>query len=988
MKTITNDFKTELKANGREIDVKITYTINGTNYELGVEELNAVEPHYEGGILKSVMKQLDIDSNTDIPLGTILECQFGLKVNGSYEYISYGNYIVYSSEKQEDLNSYKITCYDKILYSMKDYETPKVNNVAITYPITIRDYINAICSHLGLTFKNANDTFTNYDKTIASELYLDGSGNSMGYTFRDILDELAQVTASTICINEEDDELEVRYITETNDTIDEEFFDEDNVNFGELYGPINTITFKRSADADVISVSYPENLPDDEKIEIAISDNQILNGNNRDEYIDNILNKLLGLSYYINDYSSKGILYYNLCDKYTATIFGQSYSCVMLNDDVTIESGLKENVFTEMPNESVTDYTKADKTDRRINQTYLIVDKQNQTIESVVSQSNETTAQVTRLTQRVGQLESEISDVADLTVSGESSYATLELDNINESEPITITIKPITDSISYLYPRSNLYPSSTTYLKNRKIRFHNETTNENFDYEIPDDLLYYDSENYDEFELDYNEQTCIVTKKCKYNADGSIGLLTSSTTNTYTYPTINLTEGDYTISLLGYSSGYLFVRLMSKNIYTSQFYTKAETNSLINQTSQSIDLSVNSKLTNYSTTNEMNSAINLKANEITSSVNNTLTNYSTTTQMNSAINQKADEITSSVTEEVSENYETKTDATSKLNSANSYTDSKSSTLSSRISQTAKSIALSVNNGSTSSGITITTTKENGDTTTASGTIEMTGLVKFTDLSTSGSTTINGSNITTGTISTNVLSSNVITTSNFSSQNINASKITTGTLNGNNVTIKNLNASNITAGTLNGRAIKNGSISDATYQFKGGVEHIKINDSGDGMIEGYYSSNGTMNSSTRRYAIASFNAGGRFQTFDSSGDMAAYFSQRGASDVISDKRDKQNIENIDIEKSLNIIKDLNPVTFNYKKELDDDKIVHRGLIAQEVEQTLKNNGIENQVYEINENGRYLLNYIELIPDLINCIKYLSAKIEKLERESDK
>ena len=32
-----------------------------------------------------------------------------------------------------------------------------------------------------------------------------------------------------------------------------------------------------------------------------------------------------------------------------------------------------------MPEETETDYTKADKTDRRINQTYLIVDKQNQT---------------------------------------------------------------------------------------------------------------------------------------------------------------------------------------------------------------------------------------------------------------------------------------------------------------------------------------------------------------------------------------------------------------------------------------------------------------------------------------------------------------------------------------------------------------------------------------------------------------------------------
>ena len=67
---------------------------------------------------------------------------------------------------------------------------------------------------------------------------------------------------------------------------------------------------------------------------------------------------------------------------------------------------------------------------------------------------------------------------------------------------------------------------------------------------------------------------------------------------------------------------------MANNIYTEQFYTKSETNSLIEQTASSIDLSVNQKLSNYSTTNEMTSAINLKATEITSTVSS---NYVTKT---------------------------------------------------------------------------------------------------------------------------------------------------------------------------------------------------------------------------------------------------------------------------------------------------------------------------------------------------------------------
>lgn len=59
-----------------------------------------------------------------------------------------------------------------------------------------------------------------------------------------------------------------------------------------------------------------------------------------------------------------------------------------------------------------------------------------------------------------------------------------------------------------------------------------------------------------------------------------------------------------------------------------------------------------------------------------------------------------------------------------------------------------SLTINVTNGSTSSTIKL----KAGSTELSSQTIQMSGLVKFSDLSTSGSTTINGANITTGTIS--------------------------------------------------------------------------------------------------------------------------------------------------------------------------------------------------------------------------------------------
>lgn len=684
MKAHTQAFKDNVCLFGRELDSKITYTIDNVEHELGSEELNSVSPHYEGTILKSVMKQLDIDSNVDIPLGTIINYQFGVKIGedvatGSnvYEYINFGNYVVYSSEKKEDMKSYKIICYDKLLYSMVDYE-----DMNITYPITVRDYINTICQYLGLTFKNANSTFANYNRQIQSELYLDADKNSLGYTFRDVLDELAQVTASTICINEDDDELEIRYINNTGDTIDEEYLKDINVNFGEKYGPVNTIALSRSADSDVIYKSYPENLPDEQKITIKISNNQIMNFNDRDEYLTDILERLLGLEYYINDFSSTGIAYYNLCDRYNVQIGEDTYSCVMFNDEVNVTQGLEENVFTDMPEESETDYTKADKTDRRINQTYLIVDKQNQTIESVVSQTidtgnpDSTVNKVSRLTQKVDSLESEISNVTGMVMTKESPSASVRFDDsTNESEPVNIMVHPIGTNISYLYPRSNLYPSSGLYSTTRKIRFTNITTSTFVDYELPDDLLYYDSEHYDEFYLDLNSQTCQVTKKCKYNANGTIGLLATPVTHDYTqppysYPLIQLTEGIYTVSILGHNTGYISATLMAKNIYTDQFYTKVETDSKISQSADNINLSVNQRLSNYSTTNEMNAAINIKANEINQTVSQKVGNN----EIISKINQTPETITINASKLNLQGYVTASDlsgtGTTTINGAN------------------------------------------------------------------------------------------------------------------------------------------------------------------------------------------------------------------------------------------------------------------------------------------------------------------------------
>ena len=321
---------------------------------------------------------------------------------------------------------------------------------------------------------------------------------------------------------------------------------------------------------------------------------------------------------------------------------------------------------------------------------------------------------------KTDEINSKISDIADITTSGESEYASVNLVEVNESEPIAIKIHPTTEDISYLYPSDYLYPADDLYLNNRIIRFTNTDTNEVVDYELPDDLLYYDANNYDEFILNYDSQTCSIIKRVEYIKETNKNAIkTTEETINYDFPTIALSAGNYTVSLPGYSNAYLYVQLMASNIYTTQFATKIEMSSA----AKSINLEIEKKVNN-------------------------------------------------------EDY------------------------------TAVQILMKIN-GDTS------------ETLIKSDKLDINAIAKFTNdkLASAGSTTINGSNITTGTISTSRLAADVITTSNFSAQTINAEKITAGTLNADR--IPNISASKITSGTMSANRISGGSlnIGNNTYYLR-------------------------------------------------------------------------------------------------------------------------------------------------------------------------
>lgn len=570
MKTHTSQFKEDIKTIGKQLDSKITFEIDGVTQILTSEDLNGVTPTFQGAILKSVMKELDIDSSVDIPIGTEINYKFGVKLEGNFEYLDYGNYIVYSSEKQEDTSSYKIICYDKMLNSMKQNE-----DLGITYPLSVRDYINALCTKIGLEFKNKNDEFANFDRILDKELYV-----GLDYTYRDIFDELAQVTASTICLDK-NDKVEIRYISNTSvDTFDENFLKDINVNFGEKYGPVNSVVLTRGAESDNVYLQDENSIAQNGLCEIKIADNQIMNWNDRSDYLPDILEKLNGLEYYLNDFASTGIAYLDLCDRYNIKVFDNTYSCIMFNDELDVTQGLEEVIHTDMPEETKTDYTKADKTDRKINNVSLIVDKQQQ--------------EITALAEK-------IQDIS-RTVTGTRS---ITLEDCNKTPLYKLVI---TGDDSKLFPNSKLFPSQTTFIKNSHLVVNKDTQNEKF-YDLKIPALRTLGDVKDEYIMEDYNATYI--KRVGINDNLEKYVLDKPIETDLGQIIVELEEGTNTLTMPSFPTNTYTATYLVKNQYTDTFASTAYVDSQIKISTDNILLESKSYTDKSTEGDELISKINL-----------------------------------------------------------------------------------------------------------------------------------------------------------------------------------------------------------------------------------------------------------------------------------------------------------------------------------------------------------------------------------------
>lgn len=632
MINVQENFKIDLRTYGRQFNIKLKVN----NSDFNADNLNYIKPSFTTPLFKTIMHQIELDSKVFMLKDTKISGRIGVKVNEkNYKYIDLNNYYVQSCERQEDTNSYRVLAYSKMKEAMVDYD------LSFAGKITVRNYLIKVCERLGWNTDNIPATFINSEKMIDPNLH-----TGIKYSFRDALDEIATITCSFLMFK--GDNFYLLYLTETNETIDESYLDEDNVTIGEKY-LINSLVFSRAEESDNIYRKDNTSITANGLHEYRIADCQLLSTNDRADYIDEMFNYLKTLEFYIFDVQSKGILFLEACDLFNFKLNNTTYKVALLNDEINIDDGLTENLFLEKPEETETEYKYADSTDKKINQAYILVDKQSQRITQLTEETTENSQKITQQEQDIDSLKNKVSNIQDLTRIIVNNR-TVTLENCAKGDLLSLRIKGNNTVFKYLYPSDDLYPSDNLLpIGDSRISVTDKDNNETV-YELGiTDVLRQNGEVYDEFVLE-NGQAKVIRR---INDDGSIKTTDELyfSDDLYMGDTlylkgnkeeeiedlgelkITLNEGTNTIKILNYSAE-ITAKYVIKSDYVDVFATKVEMNSSIEQTAEKIESNVSKTYqtlegakTQYSnikqTTDEITTLVGKKVgeNEIISKIN-------------------------------------------------------------------------------------------------------------------------------------------------------------------------------------------------------------------------------------------------------------------------------------------------------------------------------------------------------------------------------
>jgi len=371
MISVSNNFKNAMKQPIKELDAYIELDEN--NKITSADDLISFKLSCDTSMCKTAMRKLEGKYLGEHNLlGEWVHVGFGVKLpNGSFEYLDYGSFLITEITTVKDTGVTSIIGYDKMINTMTKY-----SRLNVEYPIDLYNYTKQLCTSCGLEL--GNDTFIHNNWQINQELW----ENIDGITYRDILVQIAQATAST-CTISNDDKVYFKYLTDTNEQLT--YDNMKKLKLEPIYGEINSVVLSRTPQEDNIYMRDEESIQINGLTEYKIENNEIID-KDRDNAMTPIYNTLHGISYYPFETTTEGLGWYEIADSLDiVNDTGDVFNTSLFNFSISVDGGIKEILKTTADTKTQTQYQYATTIAKRVKNTEIVVNKQEQYIEQLVT---------------------------------------------------------------------------------------------------------------------------------------------------------------------------------------------------------------------------------------------------------------------------------------------------------------------------------------------------------------------------------------------------------------------------------------------------------------------------------------------------------------------------------------------------------------------------------------------------------------------------
>lgn len=536
--------------------------------------------------------------------------------NETWESINYGTFVVTNVDPSDTKEEITVTAYD---YALKFANTYKTDLDYASGTITLFQVLQEVCQKVGVELENTSIENGNF--------IVDSNQFGENTLYGNVITAIAQISCNFAKITSEN-KLKLMLKSESNITIDVSDYEEFEDKRDTL--PYTAVTLGVSdIEGENVSLIDPDVEPDEAKY-LIINDNPFAyTEEKRTQLIQAIFNKINGFGY--SSFVLSNCLYPQLECGDLVKIRNKDRQLV---NSIVLRPTFEEVVLNfEAPSTITSSVSYVQPVDaiEIAKRTEIIVNKQEQTIQAVVSEVGQYDERITNVEQSVEGLTTQVSEIANLIreISGNNN---LIIEDASANELKSLSIK---GQISLLFGNDGktygivplaeiLYPSSTLFGKNMNLIV--EGTEETQTIKLPFTFLnYINNEICDEFKIENGKASVI--RRVGINSNMEKYELEQEVIEDLGELNITLFDSYNKIYLQCFDSAIYSASYMVKNEYTDEFATKVELNSSLKQTLNSIiaevngtidtvDKDLNAKLELKVDTENLVSEINAHADEI------------------------------------------------------------------------------------------------------------------------------------------------------------------------------------------------------------------------------------------------------------------------------------------------------------------------------------------------------------------------------------